>query len=136
MLAKEAYTGPFFRACRTQLENDHSKWCILSGLYGFIWPTTYIKWYNEKLTPVTKDTCWDDCFGFITNRQYATLMTAERTVVLGSKLYADAAGILLQRPVESPLAGLPIGRMLQALKLKSCAPGSKPVTTFCQETLL
>jgi hypothetical protein len=36
-------------------------------------------------------------------------------VVLGSKLYANAAAVLLRRQVEAPLVGLPIGKMLQRL---------------------
>jgi hypothetical protein len=42
-------------------------------------------------------------------------MTAKRIVVLGSKLYANAAAVLLRRKVEAPLVGLPIGKMLQNL---------------------
>jgi hypothetical protein len=68
------------------------------------------------MTPVTKATVWDNCFGEINNRQYAKLMTADRVVVLGSRLYADAARILLDRDVDAPVAGLSIGRMLSALK--------------------
>ena len=116
MLAKDAYTGTAFKICRAELERQILKWCILSASYGFIWPTTTIEWYDEKMTPVTEETCWDECFGFITNRQYGRLMTAERTVVLGSRLYANAAAVLLRRPVESPVAGLPIGRMQAQLK--------------------
>ena len=67
------------------------------------------------MLPVTPDTVWDDCFGSITNRQYGRLRTASRVIVLGSRLYATAAATLLARPVESPLAGLPIGKMLSTL---------------------
>jgi len=115
MPARDAYTGQAFRLLRHKLERSKAKWCILSGFYGFLWPDTFIENYDVKMQPVNADTVWDDCFGHITNRQYAKLMTADRVVVLGSKLYADAAGILLGREVESPLAGLPIGKMLQKI---------------------
>jgi hypothetical protein len=115
MLAKEAYQGQAFQICRRILEREKLKWCVLSAHYGFIWPTTKIEWYDVKMTPVKPDDCWDECFGFITNRQYARLMAAERIIVLGSQLYADAARILLNKPIESPVSGLPIGRMLQVL---------------------
>jgi cytoplasmic iron level regulating protein YaaA (DUF328/UPF0246 family) len=115
MPAGDAYIGQAFRLARQQLQRAREKWCILSGHYGFIWPSTIIENYNVKMQPVTKETVWHECFGSITDRQYARLMTAERVVVLGSRLYADAAAVLLDRPVEAPLAGLSIGRMLSAL---------------------
>lgn len=126
--ARDAYTGQAFRIARRILEKAGAKWCILSGYYGFIWPSTVIENYDVKMAPVDEHTVWLECFGFITNRQYARLMTAERVVVLGSKLYADAAAALLRRPVESPLLGMPIGKMLAALSqglfLNACERGA------------
>jgi hypothetical protein len=122
--ARDAYTGQAFRMARERLECSGAKWCILSGYYGFIWPSTVIENYDVKMEPVDESTVWDDCFGAITNRQYARLMTAERIVVLGSKLYANAAAVLLGRKVDAPLVGLPIGKMLQQL---ACGEFFKPV---------
>lgn len=113
--ARDAYTGQAFRMARQRLEQAKEKWCILSGYYGFLWPSTVIENYDVKMEPVTTDTVWDECFGAINNRQYARLMTAEHIVVLGSRLYANAASVLLHRKVEAPLVGLPIGRMLQKI---------------------
>jgi hypothetical protein len=113
--ARDAYTGQMFRTARGKLEKAGAKWCILSGYYGFLWPSTVIENYDQKMEPVDESTCWLECFGSINNRQYARLMTAGRVVVLGSRLYANAAAVLLKRSVESPLAGLSIGRMLQNL---------------------
>ncbi len=113
--ARDAYTGQAFRMLRQQMEKRRLKWCILSALYGFLWPDTVIENYEEKMTPVTPDTVWFDCFGSINDRQYGRLMTARRVTVLGSRLYSDAASALLQRPVSAPFAGLPIGRMLAAI---------------------
>ncbi|RYD47653.1 MAG: hypothetical protein EOP85_05070 [Verrucomicrobiaceae bacterium] len=115
MPARDAYTGQCFRMLRQGLERHRLKWCILSAHYGFIWPTTLIEWYDVKMTPLRPDECWDDCFGHITNRQYARLLTTREITVLGSRLYADAAAILLDRPVCAPFAGLPIGRMLSCI---------------------
>ena len=115
MPARDAYTGQAFRFARHYLERRRLKWCILSAWYGFIWPDTLIESYDVKMEPVTQDTVWHECFGFITDRQYGRLMTAESITVLGSRFYSDAAAILLQRPVHAPLSGLPIGRMLSAL---------------------
>jgi hypothetical protein len=116
MLARDAYQGGAFRMARALLEEAGARWCILSGGYGFLWPTSSIEAYDTKMEPVTEETVWDECFSQITNRQYARLMTAGRIVVLGSRLYADAAAVLLRRPVEAPVAGLPIGKMLSAIK--------------------
>lgn len=116
MPAKEAYLGHAFQFCRRTLERHRLQWCILSGHYGFLWPTTVIENYDVKMQPVTESTCWENCFGEITNRQYAKLMTAQNITCLGSRLYADAARILLRRPVAAPVAGLSIGRMLSELQ--------------------
>ncbi len=115
MPARDAYCGQAFRLARHHLEKHRAKWCILSGYYGFVWPSTIIENYDVKMEPVTEHTVWDECFGAINNRQYARLMTAGKIVVLGSRLYADAASILLDRPVVAPLVGLPIGKMLSEL---------------------
>ncbi len=114
--AREAYAGTAFRICRDQLEAAGAAWCILSGEYGIIWPDTVISDYNQKLEPVTAETVWDDCFSELTETQFIDLLAAEHVTVLGSRLYADAAGHLLQREVAAPVAGLPIGKMLAALK--------------------
>lgn len=115
MPARDAYTGNAFRMLRRQLEIDRAKWCILSGYYGFLWPDTPIEDYNVRMEPVTPETVWDECFGMLTDRQYGRLMTADSFTVLGSRLYSDAAAVLLKRPVRAPLAGLSIGLMLSAI---------------------
>jgi len=115
MPARDAYTGQAFCMARRAMERDGCKWCILSGYYGFIWPTTVIENYDVKMEPVDEGTCWDNCFGAVNDRQYGRLMTADRIVVLGSRLYAQAAEVLLGRDVIAPYAGLPIGKMLQRL---------------------
>jgi hypothetical protein len=114
--ARDTYTGQAFRMLRRQLERRSLKWCILSAYYGFIWPDTRIENYNVKMTPITPSTVWENCFGEISNRQYARLITATHLTVLGSRLYADAAAALLQRPVAAPFAGLSIGRLLSAIQ--------------------
>ncbi len=113
--ARDAYTGQAFRMLRYQMERHRLKWCILSGWYGFLWPDTVIEHYDVKMEPVTQDTYWENCFGEINNRQYGRLMAARNVTVLGSRLYSDAAAILLDRPVLSPFAGLSIGHMLAAI---------------------
>jgi len=115
MAAQDAYTGQAFRICQRILRQQRRKWCILSAHYGFIWPSTLIEWYEQKMEPVTPGTVWEDCFQHITNRQYARLRTSRPLIVLGSRLYAQAAATLLHQTVFAPVAGLPIGKMLSRL---------------------
>ncbi len=119
MPARDAYTGQAFRIARQHLERSKAKWCILSGFYGFLWPSTRIENYEAKMQPVTSETVWDECFGMLSDRQYGRLMSADSITVLGSRLYAEAAAALLRRPVDAPLAGLPIGKMLSQLSRAS-----------------
>lgn len=116
--AREAYTGQAFRLCRQHLEAAHAKWCILSGFYGFLWPDTRIEWYDERIDP-DPHRPWEAPFDSLKQKQYGRLRSANRHILLGSRLYADTAAVLLDRPVQAPVAGLPIGRMLSALKSRT-----------------
>jgi hypothetical protein len=115
MPAKDAYTGQGFRMLRHRLELDRSPWCILSALYGFIWPDTFIEDYNVKMRKGIAPDSWPACFDHLTPQQRDQLVTAESITILGSKLYADAAAALLKRHVHAPFAGLPIGKLLGAV---------------------
>lgn len=117
--ARDAYTGPAFRIAREGLERTGSSWCVLSALYGFIYPHTEIGWYEKKmgrvsaLTSLTASMLCDQmkCYGLM-----GELAAASRVIVLGSTRYAEAAAAMLRRDVESPVAGLPIGKMMRAIK--------------------
>jgi hypothetical protein len=115
--AREAYMGQAFRFSREAVERRGAPYFILSAHYGLLAPDSIIENYNVKMTPLNPEDQWDTCFDNVTDDQLHQLRTADRVVVLGSRLYADAAGVLLGRPVEAPLAGLPIGRMLNALRV-------------------
>ena len=115
--AREAYMGQAFRFSREAVERRGAPYFILSAHYGLLAPDSVIENYNVKMSPLSPDDQWDTCFDNVTDDQLHQLRGADRVVVLGSRLYADAAGVLLGRPVEAPLAGLPIGRMLNALRV-------------------
>jgi hypothetical protein len=66
----------------------------------------------RHVAPLSADDQWDNCFEHVTDEQLAQLRAADRVVMLGGKVYADAAEVLLGRPVERPLAGLGIGEQL------------------------
>lgn len=129
--AENTYTGQAFKLARNQLKAAGAKWCILSARYGFLWPSTRIEWYDTKLTEAdvqgieSMDAPWYP-FELLTQRQYARLCTAPTIVTLGSALYARAVKGLVEgyahhpdlgRTYHAPFAGLPIGRMLQGIKL-------------------
>jgi hypothetical protein len=114
MPARDAYAGQAFRMARRHLELGRHKWCILSGGLGFLWPTTWIEDYDAKMPAKIDPGTWEP-FNLLTDRQYGRLLSADRIVVLGSRRYAAAAAAFLNREVEAPLAGLPIGRMLSEL---------------------
>lgn len=113
--ARQAYAGAAFCMARALLEARRAQWCILSGGYGFLWPDTRIEYYDEKMDP-DPERPWDGEFDWLKQKQYGRLCAAARIVVLGSRLYARSAAVMLARPVAAPLAGLPIGRMLHRLR--------------------
>ena len=113
MMAQDAYAGQCFKLARKWCVSHRVKWCILSGLYGFLWPDTLIEFYDQKMEPLDERDFM--AFDAIKQKQYGRLRGAKRVVVLGSRLYADVAAGLLDRKVEAPLAGLPIGKMLASL---------------------
>lgn len=115
--ARELYIGGAFKIASARLDSLRRPWIVLSALYGFVSPAAKIETYEKKMEPLQAGQAWDDCFEHISMRAQLELQrSSNRVVVLGSKLYADAAAVLLGRPVEAPVAGLPIGRMLSALK--------------------
>ena len=113
MMAQDAYTGQCFKLARRWCSAHRVKWCILSGFYGFLWPDTQIEFYDQKMEPLDERDFM--AFDAIKQKQYGRLWTATRVIVLGSRLYADGVAGLLERKVEAPLAGLPIGKMLASL---------------------
>jgi hypothetical protein len=115
--AREAYVGQAFKFASEACERKGLPYFILSAGYGLICPDTVIENYNVKMTPLSPDDQWDNCFEHVTDEQLAQLRAADRVVMLGGKVYADAAEVLLGRPIERPLAGLGIGRMLNALRV-------------------
>lgn len=115
--ARDAYAGQVFTTARRKLEAAGAEWCILSGKYGILWPDTVIEHYEQKLEPgaFARGEKFAAAWSRITEGQHTTATIADPVIVLGSRLYAEAAAHLFCRPVESPLAGLPIGRMKQRL---------------------
>jgi hypothetical protein len=130
MPAREAYTGTAFKIARDLLESVHARWCILSGYYGFLWPDTRIAYYDAKIDPDPLRP-WEAPFDSLKQKQYGRLISSTHIILLGSTLYARSAEVLLNRPIQAPLAGLSIGKALQLLKSQtwlSLPTSSKPPT--------
>jgi hypothetical protein len=116
-LARSAYAGQLFTMARQRIEAARHSYVILSGKYGFVSPLKGIAHYEQRMQPVRSladmphafERLHDDPTG-------AGLRCASRIIVIGGRLYAEAAAALLRRHVEAPLAGLPIGRMMQQVK--------------------
>jgi hypothetical protein len=115
-LACNAYAGQLFRMARRQVSEARAAWCILSGKYGFVSPLAGIDYYEQRMQPVRGIDDMPHAFELLHGDPTgAGIRCASRIIVLGSALYAEAAAALLRRHVEAPLAGLPIGRMLQRM---------------------
>lgn len=117
--ARDAYMGQGFRFAKDSVERKGYTYFILSAFYGFLRPDSIISNYDEKMRPLKPTDQWDEAFAMISDEELSALRSADRVVCLGSRLYAEAAEVLLGRAVECPLAGLPIGRMLNALRVES-----------------
>jgi hypothetical protein len=114
--AKDVYTGLPFQLSRWYAEKNASYWLILSAKYGlirpdFLIPENYNVSFNDPETePVTWEYVMDQVAGMDLDR-------FETVIGLGGGKYRE---ILSQafgnRTVEFPFAGLPIGKMNQAIK--------------------
>jgi len=116
-LARSAYAGQLFTMARNRIEAARHDYVILSGKYGFVSPLQLIAHYEQRIEPVRGPADMPHAFErLVGDPTGAGLRCASRIIVIGGRLYAEAAAALLRRHVEAPIAGLPIGRMLQAIK--------------------
>jgi cytoplasmic iron level regulating protein YaaA (DUF328/UPF0246 family) len=113
-----AYKGPPFKINRAYAERFADRWMILSAKYGFIRPNfvipePYEVTFKKKSTnPVSISTL---------KRQVAEqrLATFKVVVGLGGKEYRQAIDAAFEDTgaiTVFPFAGLPIGKMMKALK--------------------
>lgn len=116
MPAAKAYAGQAFRLAVEWLRASRQKWVILSARYGILYPGDLVEWYDERLSKMPQNGEWIGSLDAMPQKQYGRLMSYDRYVCLGGRLYVAHAAAVLERPVEGPLAGLSIGRQLQALK--------------------
>lgn len=116
-LARSAYAGQLFTMARQRIEAARHDYVILSGKYGFVSPLKGIADYEQRMQPVRSLADMPHAFDHLVGDPTgAGLRCASRIIVIGGRLYAENAAALLRRHVEAPLAGLPIGRMMQAVK--------------------
>ncbi len=114
--AREAYAGQLFRMARAQVEQEGAGWVILSGKYGLLSPLARIDYYEQRIGEPRTLEEWPEAVERVRESDLAAVRGAARVVVIGSRHYGAAAAALLRRGVECPLEGLPVGRMLQAVR--------------------
>jgi uncharacterized protein DUF6884 len=115
--AKDAYTGPLFRAGRAYVERFSDDWVILSGKHGLVSPESLIpRDYDARLT-------WrrDSAMAIELRKQVLKqgLHRFAEVVVVGGRDYVTAVsdayagtGISIRAVTERPMR---IGRLIQAL---------------------
>lgn len=123
-LARDAYTGGPFKVNRGYAEAHGTTWLILSAKYGLI--------QGDYVLPGPYDTSFkhphsgpisvDQVAAQIGERQLASF---SRVVVLGGREYVEVARRAFRtfgQTVETPFAGLPVGKAMQAIK--AATPGT------------
>jgi len=116
--ARAAYTGSPFKVNREYAEAFADRWVILSAKYGFIEPGFIIpENYNVTFNdPGTAPICLDELRRQVEEKALDHFVTV---VALGSLTYADkvaAAFAGKQSKVCAPTGGLPIGKMMGAVR--------------------
>lgn len=114
--ARIAYAGPAFLAARSYVEGVGAKWVVLSAKYGLLWPGDQVSMYNDRLTTSPWSGEWVGSLDGMPQKQYGRLMSFDRYVMLGGRLYAEHAEEILGRPVERPLAGMGIGLQIATMR--------------------
>jgi hypothetical protein len=128
--ARDAYTSQLFRRFRAYAEQQGDAWVILSAKYGFIKPEflirgTYNVTFNDSSTnPVTDDQLRSQVTRLGLDR-------FEKIVGLGGARYREVIRQVFGgtgAELSFPFAGLPIGKLLQALDvaLKGSQPATEP----------
>jgi len=126
--AKDAYVGPLSRKTIEYAQTFHPEsYVILSAKYGFLLPDEKISDYdaycskNPAITiPELKKQAVEKKVNGIALKDY------DRVVIIGGSCYCNwAREVFGEDKVECPLAGLPIGKMLQ--RLKAAITSRKPL---------
>lgn len=114
--AKDVYQGPLFKVCKEFAEKFAERWVILSAKYGFIDPDFVI----PENYDVTFNKPSTNPIGVEELRRQAKekgLYEYDKIVVLGGSRYIDMASkVFPQSKLRTPFKGLPLGKMIQAIK--------------------
>lgn len=116
--AAQAYTGPPFLAHRAYAEAAGGDWVVLSAKWGFLWPTDpvpgpYDVTFNDRRTrPI-------DLLALRQQVAPRGLASYAEVVGLGGEEYRAAVRVafgLTGAHLSFPFAGLPLGKMIQAVR--------------------
>lgn len=111
--AEDAYQGQLFLKGKKFIRRHfpNATYVILSAKYGWLAPEHLIYDYNE-----TFKTKKPNIPLLISQASALNLdLNWSKVVVLGGSVYANVCLKVFHAPVKTPLFGLPIGKMLQAL---------------------
>ena len=118
IVARLAYRGRYFEACREYVENFYPEnWCILSAKYGFILPDEIIPgnydctFKNTETNPIGAQALSESA-GTKKLKEYDRIL-----VVAGKEYFERTRRAIPQAVVISVLEGRgPVGKQMQALK--------------------
>jgi len=130
VMAKEAYVGPLSKKTIEYAQTFHPQsYVILSAKYGFLLPEDKIENYNaacNKNPIVTPAELRRQAAEKVVNG--VKLEEYDRVVVIGSSCYCNwVKEVFGEEKVECPIAGLPIGKMMQ--RIKSSIESRKPLVS-------
>lgn len=114
--ARDAYRGPLFKVCREYAEKFADRWVILSAKYGFVDPDFIIPenydvtFKDPKTNPVKVEQLRKQA-------EKMGLNEYDKIVVLGGKEYINVVTkVFPASKLIAPFKGLPLGKMMQAVK--------------------
>jgi hypothetical protein len=114
--ARIAYNGQAFLAARKFLEAQGFDWIILSAKFGFLLPTQEIPFYNFRFNKSPIPGQWEEIKASMDPEVLQWILSYDRHVVLGGRLYSEHAAEILGKPVERPLLGLKLGEQVSSLQ--------------------
>jgi hypothetical protein len=118
--ARELYTGTLFRLASEYAERTCDRWYILSGKHGLVSPETELLPYDSRFLQMSADWRWAWAGGVLAELEALHLNRSDdghvHWLLLAGEKFRQFLADDLVGTVESPLAGLGIGRQIVQLK--------------------
>ncbi len=125
--AQELYLGALFQAARGYAQREADVWFILSARYGLLFPEQIIQPYDDTLTRYSREQrqAWaarvirELPYGLAVAAPLSLLHTEPTWLLLAGRAYTEYLLPQLGGRIETPLAGLAIGRQLAWLQAQN-----------------